>query len=133
MFGLTGKFNLFLTAIATFEGWFLPNSKQNPEGSISWRNKNPGNLRSSPFEAGKRYGYSYFNSDLIGWLALQWDIMQKAKGNTSTSLNGLSSLLEFCEVWAPEADGNDPMRYAEFVKDFAKLPDNFKLADLLEQ
>lgn len=133
MFAINNNFGLFLEAIKTYEGWNLPNLDNNPNGSVSWRNKNPGNLRSSPFEAGKRYGFSYFANDIIGFLALQWDILQKAKGNTSTSLNKDSTLLEFCEIWAPESDGNDPQRYAEFIKSFCKLKDDWKLGDLLEE
>jgi hypothetical protein len=133
MFGITTKLSQFMEAIATYEGWFLPWEKGLPNGSVSFRNNNPGNLRSSVFESTKKDGFSVFRNDMIGWLALQFDLIQKAKGNTVTSLNGMSTLSEFCEVWAPEADNNNPARYAEFIKSFCKLDDNFRLKDLLSE
>jgi hypothetical protein len=133
MFGITTKLSQFMEAIATYEGWFLPGQKGLPNGSVSFRNNNPGNLRSSVFESTKKDGFSVFRNDMIGWLALQFDLIQKAKGNTVTSLNGMSTLSEFCEVWAPEADNNNPARYAEFIKTFCKLDDSFRLKDLLSE
>jgi len=94
-------------SIRVYEGW-RPNSR-------AWRNNNPGNLRSSPFELDKRENFSRFDTFLSGWLALYWDLFQKAQGNTRTQLNGDSSLYELFAVWAPSSDGNAPRRYAEWV------------------
>lgn len=94
-------------AIKTYEGWF-PFSR-------AWRNNNPGNLRFSRFQTGRRGGFAYFASYATGWLALWYDLWAKCTGNTRTGLGPRSTLLDLCRVWAPEANGNDPTAYATFI------------------
>lgn len=121
----------FLDAIIAQEGYFVPGELGHVNGSISWRNKNPGNLRSSPFECGKRDGFSVFKYDSLGYMALQFDILQKAKGNTVTRLNGDSTILDFCEVYAPASDNNSPELYADFIYEATGFDKNFTLKELL--
>ena len=97
----------FASAIKAHEGWFV--------GSRSYRNNNPGNLRWSKYQAGIRDGYAYFLTYQQGWDALIFDIRAKCTGNTKTELGPDSTILEFCEVWAPSFDGNRPRQYAEFI------------------
>jgi len=66
-----------------------------------------------------------------GFAAARWDIMQKARGNTSTGLNGESTLAEMLAVWAPISDGNDVGRYVENVCYMSGLEPTMKLKDLL--
>lgn len=94
-------------AIAMIEGFTSGKSR------VAVENNNPGNLRWSPFAKGKRNGFAYFENVSDGWKALIWDLEQKIKGNTRTKLNGKSTILEFCRVWAPKEDGNNPFKYAE--------------------
>jgi hypothetical protein len=94
-------------AIAQIEGFTTGKTK------VLVENNNPGGLRWSPFQVGKRNGFAVFDSPLNGYKALMWDLEQKAKGNTRTKLNGKSTILEFCRVWAPKEDGNNPFKYAE--------------------
>lgn len=121
-----------LFAISYYEGFDPPSEKNNYLGSVAWRNKNPGNLRSSVFEAGKRDGFAYFYNDIVGYFALQYDIMQKAKGNTITKLNGESTIVDLIEVYAPRSDRNDTDSYIKFVLDFTKFDRNYKLKNLLK-
>lgn len=92
--------------------------------SRSWRNNNPGNLRNSKFQTGTRNGFAYFSSYTMGWLALWWDLHQKATGNTVTSLRPTSQLKDLINVWAPITDGNDTNAYlAEVCRVTGFTPD----------
>lgn len=116
MLALNKDISIFLGAIIEFEGWHPPDNDKFPIGSRSYRNHNPGNLRASPFERAKVDGFSYFVNDNVGYMALQWDIMQKSKGNTVTGLNGNSTIEEFVNVWAPASDGNNPEQYIRHIE-----------------
>ncbi len=94
-------------AIGQIEGYFGNKSE------ILVKNNNPGGLRWSPFQIGQKGGFAVFNTPEDGFRALVWDLEQKARGNTRTGLNGNSTILEFCKVWAPKEDGNNPFKYAE--------------------
>ena len=102
----------FAWAILQFEG-FKP-------GSMSWRNRNPGNLRSSKSAYTVRHGYAIFDSFEKGWAALLSDISAKFRGKpyTTSGLGPDSTLLQFFEVYAPSADSNHPHIYAKFVAGF---------------
>ena len=101
----------FAWAILRFEGF--------RSGSMSWRNRNPGNLRSSSLAYKVREGYAVFESFERGWAALIRDLRAKFAGApyTSTGLGPNSTLLEFFEKYAPGSDGNKPRGYAQFVAD----------------
>jgi len=101
-------------AIKQFEGW-------NPTNK-SWRNKNPGNLRSSAFaETKDEDGYAVFATYEQGMYALCQDLLLKSGGKTSTKLTSTSTLLELMEVYAPADDNNDPRDYAIFIVDHLGL------------
>ena len=103
-------------SIHRFEGWFPPGvDPRYPRGSVSWRNRNPGNLRPMaglivPVDAG---GYRVFPSMADGWLALVNDIKAKLAG--SHNLTDDSTLRQFFDVYAPSDDDNDPNKYARQV------------------
>ena len=90
--------------MAEFEGWDPSGQKFNTgeKPSVAYRNHNPGNLRSSIFEMGKRDGFAFFLSDFVGYFALQYDIMQKCRGKTITRLNGESTLHDLVRVYSGE-------------------------------
>ncbi len=94
-------------AIKRYEGW--------KPGSRSWRNRNPGNLRSSPYEVMKVDGFSSFSSDHQGMVALMWDLYAKCNGRTSTRLGPKSTLEDLFAIYAPSGDDNNPDEYAEAV------------------
>lgn len=118
-------------AITEIEGWHTPLETKTPGGSRSYRNHNPGNLRGSPFAAGSLDGYAVFSSDYDGFEALEWDIRQKARGNTSTSLNGESTLSDLVHVWAPASDNNAPESYLKQLCTKTGFSPSMKLKELL--
>lgn len=117
MIGVNRNVDKLLWAIGEHEGWFPPDKGMPKGGSRAYRNHNPGNLRKSPFSCGEEQGFAIFRNDLVGWNALQWDLMQKAKGNTSTGLNENSTLRDLIFVYAPPSDNNDSEAYLKDVLD----------------
>lgn len=115
MIGANIKIERLMLAMARHEGWHDPSNPKHPQGSLAYRNHNPGNLRASPFSAGTRGGYAYFRNDFIGFMALHWDLMQKSKGNTSTKLGPNSTLRELIFTWAPPSDSNNSEAYLQAV------------------
>jgi hypothetical protein len=125
------KLERLVLAMAEHEGWNDQTRAPASAGSRSYRNHNPGNMRSSPLAIGKASGFAVFNSDEDGFAAMRLDIMQKATGHTSTGLNGNSSLADLIQVWAPTADGNDPNSYLNHVLQMTGFVASMKLSDLL--
>lgn len=117
-------------AIAEHEGWMPPSEKNGFKGSRSYRNHNPGNLRSSPFAHSTDGGYAVFANDFVGFNALQWDLLQKSRGNTVTGLNGKSTLRELIYVWAPPSDSNDTEAYIRSVVRATGLPESTSLEEI---
>lgn len=130
MIGANTKIAKLLEAIAEHEGWHPIGSTQSPNGSRSYRNHNPGNLRKSPYACTHSDGFAVFRSDFEGWCALEWDIMQKAHGNTVTGLTGASTLREFVFVWAPPSDNNDSEAYLAAVTKKTGMPEGTTLAEI---
>lgn len=94
-------------AIQEFEGY--------APGTRSHRNRNPGNLRSSPFQADDDGGYAIFPAYFDGLFALLWDLWSKCDGRTRTGLGPASTLSNLISVYAPSGDHNDPDVYVNFV------------------
>lgn len=124
------KVDALMQAIAEHEGWLVPGENNSPNGSTAYRNHNPGNLRKSPFAAGERDGFAFFRNDFVGWNALQWDLMQKARGNTSTGLTGSSTIRQLITAWAPPSDNNDTEAYIAAVMKKTGLPETTTLAQI---
>ena len=122
---------LVINAIIIHEGWFPANPKTGYIGSRSWRNNNPGNLRSSKFQNGATGSYATFESVKVGRKALRWDLTQKIKGNTRTRLNGESTIEDLIKVYAPWKDNNNIEAYISSIEHNTKLSRETKLKDLL--
>lgn len=116
-------------AIKDFEGYFPPGG-QYPEGSVSFRNNNPGNLRWSPFEDGNRNNFSYFNTYEKGWEALLHQLRIAANGQSKV-YSPEDTLLRFFEKYAPSSDNNYPEVYANFVAKRMGVPVTTKIKTLL--
>lgn len=103
-------------AMAEFEGWAPDKSAAAKSGgpSVSYRNHNPLNMRKSIFALGVRDGFAFFFNDATGFFAAQYDIMQKAQGNTSTGLTGESTLRNLIRVWSA-GDPDSVENYTAFV------------------
>lgn len=94
------------------EGWF--------PGSSSWRHNNPGNLRWHPSQAtfgGVRTGtFTTFPSYEQGFAALMADLQAKLTGRSSRlDYSKNLTLLDYVKVYAPAADRNDPVKYAQAI------------------
>lgn len=118
-------------AMATIEGWHTVGSIENKQGSRSYRHNNPGNLRKSPFEIRNIDNFSVFKTTEEGFFAFKWDITQKAKGNTSTGLNGDSTLRDLIFKWAPKEDGNNPEEYLKQVIKMTGFAESMQLKELI--
>lgn len=88
--------------MAEFEGWKPDGNFERPAKypSVAYRNHNPGNLRSSIFALGVRDNFAYFFNDATGMFAMQYDIMQKARGKTITTLTGDSTIADLISIYA---------------------------------
>jgi len=130
MIAANPKIEALMMAIARHEGWEEPSQKNNFRGSRSYRNHNPGNLRASPFAHSVQDGYAVFRNDFVGYMALHWDLMQKARGNTVTGLNAKSTLRDLFYVWAPPADNNDTEAYIRNVEKLTGMPASTTLGSI---
>lgn len=103
--------------IMTFEGWKQPGSIiGGVKGSTSWRNRNPGNLRKSPYQTGiDDKGYAIFESLANGWNGLLYDIKAKFAWPNHHNLTGASTLHDLISIYAPATDQNDPQQYSRFI------------------
>ena len=98
-------------AIETYEGYF--------EGSRSWRNKNPGNLRfvGQPKAIGKDdKNFCIFATYQDGFNALTQMLTNACTGKSKTYKPDMS-LLDFFSLYAPSTDKNNPSAYAFWVAD----------------
>ena len=99
--------------IMSFEGW-IPKGQSNaiPNGSRSWRNRNPGNLR--PFnqtQARDADNYRVFNSLVDGFSSLLADLNHKLQIDFAPQ----DTLLSVMSKYAPVGDNNNPTTYTIFI------------------
>lgn len=95
-------------AIMRFEGWG-PDTR-------SYRNRNPGNMRSGDNQIGEDPGgYAIFGSFTSGYSALTTDLYDKIEGRDREDLNAESTLADLFSAYAPSSDHNKPTEYARFV------------------
>lgn len=121
-----------LLAIAEHEGWHPVGSETSENGSRSYRNHNPGNLRASPYQIGTEGNFAVFQNDFVGFFALYWDIYQKAQGKTRTELNGQSTIRDLLFVWAPPSDNNDTEAYVRSVEQKTGMSASTTLSEIFE-
>jgi hypothetical protein len=123
---LYSQLTMWAKAIKEFEdyvpagGKFRDNSIA-PQGSLSWRNKNPGNLRWSPYEIDNTGGFSVFKTYDDGWKALLHQLTIAADGRSGVYRPDMT-LKEFFHVYAPSSDNNYPDIYAQYVADRIGVP-----------
>lgn len=116
-------------AIQEYEGYFPPSPKY-PNGSISWRNDNPGNLRYSPFESFNQGGFSVFDTYEDGFNALVHQITIARDGRSSV-YKPTDTLVEFFHKYAPSSDNNEPSAYAVFIAKKLGVSPQFIIKDLV--
>lgn len=94
-------------AMAVFEGFYLV-------GSIAQRNHNPTNLIYSPYRAGTKDGFAYFNTDGEGWDATQYQLQLIFDGQ-SKYYQPTMSIMAFISVWASTSPYIEKLNYAKFI------------------
>lgn len=101
--------------------------KENMPGSYN----NPGALRWSTFQSGIKNGFAVFATYEEGWKALlhQINIVRKNKGLKNYKTDG--NIKDFFAVYAPAADGNDALKYAQDVAGWLGVSVEFKIKDLI--
>ena len=129
---ITRKLVNLSNAMVDFEGWHPGGMSGGQAGtpSVSYRNHNPGNLRYSIFQLGKRDGFAYFYNDATGLFAMRFDIMQKCKGRTVTKLTGESTLEELIKVYSA-SEGIPLNNYVNFVCEQTGFKPEMKLKELI--
>lgn len=132
MFGKTIEVDRLMMAMAEHEGWSHETEDTAIGGTRSYRNHNPGNLRASPFASKIVDNFAVFRNDMVGWQAFHWDLLQKARGNTSTGLNGQSTIRDLIYKWAPPTDNNDTEAYINAVEKSSGLKASTTLAQLFD-
>lgn len=105
-------------AIQTKEGWY--------PGSLSYRNNNPGNLRSGPGQTGTSGGFAVFPDYATGLAALDNQIQTNIDRGLTTNqfFGGLPGVYS---GYAPASDSNDPNGYAAFVSSALGIDPNIPL------
>lgn len=119
---VTSKLGRFCKAIEAYEDYVLPGGKYRdgtvaPNGSRSYRNRNPGNVKFSPVGYAPIYGlvlkdknnFAIFKDYETGWLYLKNFVKSKVKENP------MMSILDFItKIYAPPSENNS-LRYAQFL------------------
>lgn len=139
--------NVMCLAIQKHEGYVLPGGKYPdgtiaPNGSVSFRCRNPGNVRFYPGGYLPKYGtvtesllgkdvakgirgFAIFPSYELGFLYLKNLIRTKAIKNPT------QNLYQFFSIYAPASDNNNPRLYAEAVAKALNVnPATFQLKQL---
>ena len=96
-------------------------------GSVSWRNNNPGNIIKSEFAlkngaVGSTDRWAVFPNEETGLSAMKK--LLQSKNYVSLSIQGAINR------WAPSSDGNNPVKYAQFVAKTAGLSVDARIQDL---
>lgn len=84
--------------------------------SLTYRNHNPGALRTSPFAIGTRDNFAYFVNDSVGLTALYWDLAMKCHGRTRTNLTSQSTIEDLIQVYTGEKDTRKLGNYISIVE-----------------
>lgn len=118
---------LFCLQIQSFEGYY--------EGSRSFRNCNPGNLKwrnGMELAIGQdKDNFAIFSCYKDGFLALKNKIYNACIGK-STVYRPEDTLLQFFKKYAPSFDGNYPEKYAQYVAKKLNVEyKTFQIKDLL--
>jgi hypothetical protein len=118
-------------AIMRFEG-FNPKTR-------SYQNRNPGNLRLAihPDAGVAAYdvddkGFTIFPDLATGYNALLRDLRAKFTGANRHGLGPSSTLLGMMKIYAPSADANNPLEYAQFIAKWCSMALNRPLTEQSE-
>lgn len=133
--GNMNKIKEWALAIQAHEGFYKPGERGFVNGSKSYRNNNPGNIRYMGIFRNMALrddgsNFCVFETYEKGLAALETLLIRACTG-LSTVYSPEHSLLEFYERYAPRSDNNDPKSYAMAVANRLNVPVNTKIKDLL--
>lgn len=133
--GNMNKIKQWALAIQEHEGYFKPGERGFPNGSRSYRNNNPGNIRYMGIFRNMALrddgsNFCVFETYEKGLEALETLLIRACTG-LSTVYSPEHTLLEFYERYAPRSDNNDPKNYAMVVANRLNVPVTTKIKDLL--
>jgi hypothetical protein len=124
----------FALAIQEYEGYYAPGQHaKHPNGTLSWRNRNPGNIRYAGQKRaiGKdKLNFAIFKSYEDGFATLVEMIVRAVQGK-STVYAPTMSIMDYFKKYAPSADNNNPDAYAKFVADKLKVSPTTKINTLV--
>ena len=119
------KITAFCKAIQNHEGWF--------EGSRSWRNNNPGNLRYCSQALAINFddkNFAVFANYNDGFTTLK-NMIRNAAGGKSKVYKPTMTIADFFKVYAPAEDNNDPDAYAKAVAKAINADISMQIKELL--
>lgn len=126
----------FALAIQHHEGYFKPGENGYPDGSLSYRNANPGNLRPTKYvidylgALGEGVGgFARFSSYEKGFEGLCMFI-KNCQNNMVRGYHD-ATIKSFFERYAPSEDNNNPLAYAKAVAKRLGVSIDFKIKDLV--
>ena len=105
------RLNAWALAIQQYEGYY--------QGSASFRNNNPGNLKYTRYTeslgatASSQNGFAIFPTYQVGFSALK-QFLKDASSGVLPAYKGVT-IIGFFEKYSPSSDGNEPLAYANFV------------------
>ena len=91
---------------------------------------NPGALRWSPFQSGTKNNFAVFLTYEDGWKALIHQLTIAANGK-SKWYKPTMKVLDFCKLYAPSSDNNNPENYAKFINDYCGFRGKEPISDWL--
>ena len=115
------KIDRLARAITIAEGW-LPEKE-----SVSYRRHNPGNLKWSVFQLGRRNDFSYFLNDSVGFFALMFDLVCKCALKGKLNLGPKATLSELVKIYTAEQDLEKLENYLRIVERITGKNRNTKL------
>lgn len=119
------KIDKFCLAIQKMEGWF--------EGSRSFRNNNPGNLKyvgQSRATGKDANGFAVFPSYEAGFETLREMVMRACQGKSKVYKPSFT-FYDFFAIYAPAEDNNHPKQYAEVVAGACEVLPTLSISSLL--
>lgn len=125
--------NAFCLAIQKHEGWILPGKPGYPNGSRSFRNNNPGNLKyvgQANATAKDDKGFAIFTTYEHGFSALKAMVRNAATGKSAV-YHPHDTFYAFFRKYAPAFDNNNPLAYAEAVAKAVGVPPETTISSLV--
>ena len=124
----------FALAIQEYEGYYAPGENPRfPNGTLAWRNKNPGNIRYAEQKRaiGKdKLNFAIFQTYEDGFATLVEMITRAVQGKSKVYAPTMT-ITEYFRKYAPSADHNNPDAYALFVMRKLGVGKEFRIKDLV--